>query len=381
MPPTSLSLHIGELISKPPIEREKGDDKKKKKKSTIIKIVRKARSDEPSDDGDDLGEDSFKNLETIQDLTDKFAMSESGHQILAHIKGAHHQEAEVLKAKEDLQAEIDHLKAEKATKAECLAWEKVAEVVSLQDALRKEEFSSTELQAMLALEEERRNEAKIKVIDLEARMVKLISEAMTRIVEEFKASSEMRNLNIAFKEDPNKEAGPSDAVIDPTPNEPASCLPKSTMEMPEPAQKLEAAKSVPTSSAAASSKGVPLKSMIRNLRKEVYHLKKKLKKTEDELQRSKKNALKVMIEVTCFRNLHMKDFINYNTKKGNFEKELARFRKDASDKSWVLAAKINSLETEPNAEKEKVKLLEGSSSLSSDRTQCDGDWSKKLSEL
>ncbi|EHA8588961.1 hypothetical protein COCNU_scaffold007421G000020 [Cocos nucifera] len=303
MPPASSSLHAGELVSKPPTERKKRDDKKKKK-STIIKIVRKACLGEPSDGSDDLGEDSFKNSKTIQDLTNKFAMPEvvdcmadldqtqfiwsslrtflkSNHQIFIHIKRMHRQEAETLKAKEDLQVEIDYLKAKKAVEVECFAWEKAAKVRSLQDVLQKEEFILLRLKAMLALEEERRKEVEIKVIDLEARMVKLILQAMARTVEEFKASFEIRNLNIAFgqqafiksfklcegrvvrkffeldlgfleEEDPDKEAGPSDAAADPTPIEPTSCLPEFAMEMLEPTQKSKAAKSILTSPVAAS---------------------------------------------------------------------------------------------------------------------------------
>ena len=68
---------------------------------------------------------------------------QSGHQILAYIKREHHQEAEALKAKEDLQAEIGHLKVEKAIEAKRLAWEKAAEVRSLYDVLQKEEFITT----------------------------------------------------------------------------------------------------------------------------------------------------------------------------------------------------------------------------------------------
>ncbi|EHA8587113.1 hypothetical protein COCNU_scaffold001452G000010 [Cocos nucifera] len=88
----------------------------------------------------------------------------SGHQMLAHIKRAHHLEAK-----------------------------KTVEIRSLQGALRKEEFISTKLKAALALEEERKKEG-----ELEARMAKSILEAMIRAVEEFKASFEMRNLNFEF---------------------------------------------------------------------------------------------------------------------------------------------------------------------------------------
>ena len=57
---------------------------------------------------------------------------------------------------------------EKAIEAERFTWEKEAEVRSLQDALRKEEFISAGLKAVLILEEERRKEVEIKVIDLKA---------------------------------------------------------------------------------------------------------------------------------------------------------------------------------------------------------------------
>ncbi|EHA8589732.1 hypothetical protein COCNU_scaffold012134G000010 [Cocos nucifera] len=233
LPPSSSSLHAGGQASEPSIKREKMDDKKNKK-SIVVKIVRKAHSDVPSDGSDDLGEYPFKNLETIWDLTDKFAMPELGHQILTHINKVHCHEAEALKAKEELQVEI---------------------------------------------EEERRKEAQIKVINLEARMAKLISKVMAWVVEEFKASSKIRNLNVAFgqqafikdfklcegrvarkflelefleEEDLDEEVEPSNAMTDPTPTEPASYLPEPTMKMPEPTQKLEVAKSTPTSSTTAS---------------------------------------------------------------------------------------------------------------------------------
>ncbi|EHA8587060.1 hypothetical protein COCNU_scaffold001348G000010 [Cocos nucifera] len=76
--------------------------------------------------------------------------------------------------------------------------EKTAETGSLQGSLRKEEFISTRLKAALALKEERKKEAKIKVVELEAWMVKTISEVMIRAMEEFKASFKMRNLNVGF---------------------------------------------------------------------------------------------------------------------------------------------------------------------------------------
>ena len=74
----------------------------------------------------------------------------------------------------------------------------MAEIRSLQGALRKEEFILVELKAALALEEERKREAEIKITELEARMTKSILEVMIWAMEEFKASSKMRNLNVEF---------------------------------------------------------------------------------------------------------------------------------------------------------------------------------------
>ncbi|EHA8588113.1 hypothetical protein COCNU_scaffold004134G000020 [Cocos nucifera] len=86
---------------------------------------------------------------------------------------------------------------EKIGEVEHLVEEKTVKIESLQGALRKE-FISVGLKAALALEEERKKEAEIKVIELEARMAKSISKVMIWTVEEFKASSEMRNPNVKF---------------------------------------------------------------------------------------------------------------------------------------------------------------------------------------
>ncbi|EHA8588129.1 hypothetical protein COCNU_scaffold004181G000020 [Cocos nucifera] len=139
--------------------------------------------------------------------------------------------------------------------------EKAIEIESLQGALQKEEFVSTGLKAALALEEERKKEVENKVTKLEARMVGLISKTMTRAMEEFKTSFEMRNLNIKFdqeafikgfelcegkvahrfpkldlrflEEEDDVEAGPFDAIVDPSfvkftfgPSKPTAKAPK-----------------------------------------------------------------------------------------------------------------------------------------------------------
>ncbi|KAG1338313.1 hypothetical protein COCNU_04G006190 [Cocos nucifera] len=266
-PPASSSLPIGGLMLEPSTERERGDgDDKKKKKAAVVKVVHKACSGESSNGGsDDLGVDPFDNLYIIWDLTNKFAMSEEvdrladldrmqfiwkflgtflklSHDILAHLKKVNHQEVEALKVQGDLRAEIDCLRG-KVVEAEHLMEEKVAENESLRRALRKEELISIRIKATLALKEEKKKEAEIKVAKLEVRMLKSILEAAARAME-FKASSKMKDLNIAFshkvfiksfklyegrvalrfleldlsflEEEPDEEAGPSDAAADPS---------------------------------------------------------------------------------------------------------------------------------------------------------------------
>ncbi|KAG1362705.1 hypothetical protein COCNU_10G009240 [Cocos nucifera] len=96
-------------------------------------------------------------------------------------------------------------------------------------------------------EEEKKKKVEIKIIELEVRMSKSISKAAARAMEEFKASFEMKDLNIAFgqkafikgfklcegrmvrkfsvldlsflKEEPDEEAKMFDAAADPSPIE------------------------------------------------------------------------------------------------------------------------------------------------------------------
>ncbi|EHA8588260.1 hypothetical protein COCNU_scaffold004569G000010 [Cocos nucifera] len=91
----------------------------------------------------------------------------SGHHMLAHLKRANHLEVVVLKVREDLQAEINHLQT-MAVEAEHLAGEKMMESESLHGILQKEEFISTGLKVVLTLEEEEKKEARLKIVKLEA---------------------------------------------------------------------------------------------------------------------------------------------------------------------------------------------------------------------
>ncbi|EHA8587566.1 hypothetical protein COCNU_scaffold002602G000010 [Cocos nucifera] len=117
--------------------------------------------------------------------------------MLTHIKRANHLEAEAKKVQDDLRAEVSRLQ-EKVDKVEHLAGEKMVKIRSLWGALRKEEFISIKYKTALALKKERKKEAEIKVVEMQARMAKSISEVMIQAMEEFKASFEMRNLNIKF---------------------------------------------------------------------------------------------------------------------------------------------------------------------------------------
>ncbi|KAG1363192.1 hypothetical protein COCNU_11G000190 [Cocos nucifera] len=127
------------------------------------------------------------------------ASLKSDHQVLTHLKRGHHQEAEALKVQEDLRAEINRLQ-KKATKAECFMEEKAAEVGCLYGALQKKEVVSIGLKAALALEEERRKGAEGKATELEAQEVKSVLKVVAHVVEAFKASFKMKELNVAFSQ-------------------------------------------------------------------------------------------------------------------------------------------------------------------------------------
>ncbi|KAG1338312.1 hypothetical protein COCNU_04G006180 [Cocos nucifera] len=245
-PPTSSSLPTGGSVFEPPSKRKRGDgDDKKKKKAIVVKVAHKAHPDGSSNSSsDDLGADPFDNSDIIQDLTNKFALPEE------------------------------------VTEAECLAEEKVTKNKNLWGALRKEELISTGLKAALTLEEEKK-EAKIKVVKLEGKISKPISEVVAQAMEEFKASSKMKDLNIAFgqkmfikgfelcedkmtwkfleldlnflKEEPDEEVGSSSTTADPSPVELGPSSSEPIVEAHEPAQEPEQAKSTPTSSTATPS--------------------------------------------------------------------------------------------------------------------------------
>ncbi|EHA8590871.1 hypothetical protein COCNU_scaffold026313G000010 [Cocos nucifera] len=229
---------------------------------------------------------------------------------------------------------------------------------------------------------------------------------MIQVVEEFKVSSEMMDLNIAFIQETFQkgyklcddrlarkfleldlaflygdvsveQTGPSVVMTDPCPTEAflepsepsvkvpepmpepevvpkAQGSPTAPSESAEPALESASATGVPSSSPVSPPKslvnadllpqGIPLRAHLKYLRKEVHQLKKKLKKTEDELQKFREHASKATIEVIHLYKLHMRDSASVAIRKGVFKKEFVELKKNTSNKSWGLTVKISSLE-------------------------------------
>ena len=116
-----------------------------------------------------------------------------GHQLVANV------EAAKIAKREAARAEEGHLAG--AARLE----EKIIEVLGLQEVLEKEGQTSSDLRT--ALEEERKkaegevSELKVQVFELKVQIPSLISKVGARAVEEFKASSEMEDLQVQFGQD------------------------------------------------------------------------------------------------------------------------------------------------------------------------------------
>ena len=106
-----------------------------------------------------------------------------GHQLITNIEVMNNARKEAIQEEEGRLTETVRLK------------EKIAEVASLQEALQKEGQTSADLRATL---EEEFKKAEAEVSELKAQIPTLILEAMVRTVEEFKTSSEMRDLKVEF---------------------------------------------------------------------------------------------------------------------------------------------------------------------------------------
>ena len=127
--------------------------------------------------------------------------------------------------------------------------------------------------------------------------------------------------------------------------------------------------------------GVPLKSTIQRLKKEVLHLSKKLKKSEGELRKSREGHSEAAAEAAHFRSLHVKAIMDYSRRKANFIKELEECKKSTSDRIWAQEARISALKVELSAAKRKIGQLEGNSSRLLARVEDEQKWSQKVSDL
>ena len=127
--------------------------------------------------------------------------------------------------------------------------------------------------------------------------------------------------------------------------------------------------------------GVPLKSTIQRLKKEVLHLTKKLKKSEGELRKLRKCHSEAAAEAAHFRSLQVKAIMDYSRRKTNFTKELEEYKKSASDRTWAQEARISALKVELSAAKRKIGQLEGNSSRLLAWVDDEQKWSQKVSDL
>ena len=102
-----------------------------------------------------------------------------GHQLLANIEAMNKARRDAIQIEEGCRAEAVRLK------------EKAVEVANLQEALEKEKQASEEMVRKVEAE----------VTNLMEQILALILEARGQAVEEFKASTEMKDLNIKFGPD------------------------------------------------------------------------------------------------------------------------------------------------------------------------------------
>ncbi|EHA8588403.1 hypothetical protein COCNU_scaffold005031G000040 [Cocos nucifera] len=139
---------------------------------------------------------------------------------------------------------------------------------------------------------------------------------------------------------PSEEAGPSTTAADLPPAKPI-------VEKPGPTDAMPNSSIAPLKSPVEADplpQGVPLKVHVKNLRKEVHQLKRKLGKMEGELQKFKKSYADANVEINRLHQVHKKDAIDYIDKKRQLTEELERAKKLSNDKAWVLSIKIFFLE-------------------------------------
>ena len=106
-----------------------------------------------------------------------------GHQLLANIEATNRARRDTVQVEERCWAKVARLK------------EKAAEVVALQEALEREKQAREEEKQTL---EETVRKAEAEVANLAEQISVLVLEARVLAVEEFKTSTEMRDLNVQF---------------------------------------------------------------------------------------------------------------------------------------------------------------------------------------
>ncbi|EHA8588133.1 hypothetical protein COCNU_scaffold004190G000010 [Cocos nucifera] len=289
--------------------------------------------------------------------------------------------AKAFRALEEACAEVEKARAEAEVLKVSLETHSF-EVECLQKELREEHGEMARLRAELALEKEEKRKVQEEV-----------NATMERALQDFKSSKDMEDIKIAFAqeaflegfqvclgliienffdidvdlllEEPENRASPlcTDAKVTPAAHaiEATPVISKSVGAAFEPALEnvLTSPVGEPPENASDNQghtphslvdadplpQGVSFKPLIRGLKKKVHLLRKKLKK----------------------------DVVSFSIQKGSFEKKITELKRNASDKSWALTAKISFLEADLKEAKEKNYLLEGSSPWSTEKAQYDWD--------
>ncbi|XP_073107806.1 uncharacterized protein [Elaeis guineensis] len=181
-------------------EEVPGVERERRRKSVARRVSsHRAANEEPHGSEEEPGENPFNDRDLIKRLINGCILSEVvqridradpeqrvwdslgsfleiGHQLLANIEATNRARRDAIQAEESRRAEVVRFK------------EKVAEVANLQEALEKEKQIS----------EETVRKAEAEIANLTEQISILISEARVLAVEEFKASAEMRDLNVKF---------------------------------------------------------------------------------------------------------------------------------------------------------------------------------------
>ncbi|EHA8589502.1 hypothetical protein COCNU_scaffold010320G000010 [Cocos nucifera] len=174
------------------------------------------------------------------------------------------------------------------------------EVGHLQETLKRKEQAMAGLKTALTLEEEKRKKTEVKIIEERRQVAKAVEQAILS----FKSLEKLKNIKVeSSKDEVELPAGRVDlSEAKPITAEPAE-------RTPTPAEEPTPTEATPSSSTAPPSQNpvcdhcyeiqsyveamqlpwaIPLKAVIKDLKKKVHQANKKLKKAEDELQSQRK---------------------------------------------------------------------------------------------